>query len=176
MSNRRLQLNFVNLPTVAEPLALLPLNSIYEVFEWYERNLCRVELRDPRGYRVRFKPERFVHLIQLKTKFGKEPKNPRLAIEEIKSGKIQFAADRFDPQRTAELSRAVEIATNPDYICVNWQSLGRGDETFVKNFGTDDKPIFRVLVCKVIGQTRHVVTVFPRERMTPKELLGKVWP
>jgi hypothetical protein len=158
------------------PPDLLPLNSIREVLEWYEANLCRVEVRDPRGYRVRFKSENFIHLIQLKNKYGEEPRNLRLALDEIRGGKIQFVAGRFDPQRTAELSWATAMATNPDHICGNWQVLGRGDETYVKNFGTQDEPRFRVLVCRVIGQTRHIVTIFPRERIVGKELLGKIWP
>lgn len=176
MLNRRCHLNFANLALVDEPVALLPLNSIQETLEWYQRNLCEADLRDPRGFRVRFRPENFVHLIQLKNKYGDEPKNRRLAIEEIRSGKIQFVAGRFDPQRAAELPWAMELVTKPDCIIPNWQALGRGNENFVRNFGTYDQPRFRVLVCLVIGQTRHVVTVFPRERMTPKELLGKVWP
>lgn len=158
------------------PLALLRLDSIQEILRWYEENLCQVELRDPRGYRVRFKPENFMHLIQLKNKYGQEPRNPRLALQEIRAGKIQFVAGRFDPQRAAELSWAVEISRNPDYICGNWQVLGRGDEAYVKNFGTDAQTKFRVMVCKVIGATRHIVTIFPRERIAGKEHLTKIWP
>ena len=158
------------------PPARLALNSIQETLAWYEQNLCQVELRDQRGYRVRFKAENFIHLIKLKNRFGEEPRNPRLAVEEIKAGRLHFVLGRFDRQRAAELSWASEIATKHDRICANWQVLGRGDEAYIKNFGTEDKTRFRVLVCRVIGETRHVVTIFPRERIAGNELQGTVWP
>jgi hypothetical protein len=158
------------------PPHLLPINSIRELLEWYEQNLCGTRLHDPRGYRVRFLPETLVHLIQLKTKYGGEPKNKRLALDQIRSGRIQFVAGRFDPQRTQELSWSGEIARNPDVICQNWQALGTGGEAYVKNFGTNEEPQFRVMICKVLGTLREVITIFPRERMGDKELLAKIWP
>ena len=158
------------------PPTPLALSSIQEILDWYEQNLCRVELRDPRGYRVRFKPENFVHLIKLKNKYRKEPRNLRLVLEKIKAGELHFVAGRFDPQRTAELSWASEIAVNPGNICTNWQALGRGNEAYVKDFGTGGATRFRVLVCKVVGVTRHVVTIFPRERIAESELRMRVWP
>jgi hypothetical protein len=158
------------------PPDLLPLNSIREVLEWYEHNLCRPRLHDPRGCRVRFRPETLVHLVQLKTKYRAEPKNKRLALEQIRSGRIQFVAGRFDAQRTQELSWACHIATNPDFICQNWQVLGSGGEAYVKNFGSLREPQFRVMICEVVGMLREVVTVFPRERIGPKELVAQIWP
>jgi hypothetical protein len=157
------------------PLKLLPLDSIQEVLQWYENNLCGVDLRDPRGYRVRFKPEHFIHQIKLTNKYAEEPKNRRLAIEEIKSGKIQFVDGRYSAQRASEIPWAVELATDPECICRNWQALGSGDENYVRNFGTEDLPQWRVLVCKVIGQTRHFSTLFPCE-VKEKHLAVKIWP
>jgi hypothetical protein len=157
------------------PLKLLPLDSIQEVLEWYEQNLCNVELRDPRGYRVLFRPEHFIHQIKLVTKFGKEPRNRLLALEEIRAGKIKFVAGRYNAQRASEIPWAVELATRPHCICPNWQCLGTGDENYVRNFGTDEFPQWRVLVCKVVGQTRHFSTLFPCE-MKDKHMEGKIWP
>lgn len=157
------------------PLKLLPLEDIRYVLEWYEQNLCNVELRDPRGYRVRFKLEHFIHHIKLMNKFGEEPRNRRLAIEEIKAGKIQFAQGRYSAQRASEIPWAVELATRPHCICPNWQALGTGDENYVRNFGTDNAPQWRVLVCKVIGQTRHFSTLFPCE-VKERDLARKIWP
>lgn len=154
---------------------LLPLDSIQDVLEWYETNVCNRDLRDPRGFRVRFKVEHFIHLIKLTTKYGDEPKNRLVAIEEIKSGKIQFVAGRFSPQRASEIPWAVEIVTKPDFICPNWQPLGSGDENYIKNFGTEHYPQWRVLVCKAFGQTRHCSTIFPRE-VQAKHLATKIWP
>ncbi len=113
------------------PLKLLPLDTLQAVLEWYEINLCNTHLRDPRGFRVRFKPEHFIHQIKLLNKYGKEPKNRRLAIEEIRSGKIRFVPGRYSAQRASEIPWAVELATKPDCICRNWQILGSGDENYV---------------------------------------------
>jgi len=57
----------------------MPLNYSHQItfrtfFLWYEQNLCNVDLRDPRGFRVRFQAEHFIHQIKLTTKYGKEPK------------------------------------------------------------------------------------------------------
>jgi len=157
------------------PLKLLPLDSIQEVLRWYEQNLCNVDLRDGRGYRVRFKPEHFIHHIKLTNKYGKEPKNRVLALEEIRSGKIQFVPGRYNAQRAAEIPWAVELATYPYCICPNWQALGSGDEVYVRNFGTEEIPQWRALVCKIVGETRHFSTLFPRE-IRAKHLVTKIWP
>lgn len=156
-------------------LKLLTLDSIQEVFEWYEQNLCNVELRDPRGYRVKFQCEHFVHLIKLTNKYGEEPRNRPKVIQEIRCGKLQFTEGRFNPQRASEIPWAVELATDPDYICPNWQALGTGNETYVRNFGTEEMPQWRVLVCKVIGRGRHFSTIFPRE-ISQSDLAVKIWP
>jgi hypothetical protein len=37
-----------------ETPALLPLESMAQLFDWYQLNLCGKELIDPRGYRVHF--------------------------------------------------------------------------------------------------------------------------
>jgi hypothetical protein len=154
----------------------LELTSIKELLAWYDLNLCNTTLIDPRGYRVRFLYENFVHLIQLKTKYGKEPKNARVALQEIERGRIAFKAGRFDCKRAMELPSAAEIAQRPDMICTNWQVLGRGDEAYVKNFGTEECPQFRVLICEVLGTVRQAVTVFPRERIGEVERRCQVWP
>jgi hypothetical protein len=157
------------------PLKLLPLDSIQAMLEWYEQNLCNAELRDPRGYRVRFKPEHFIHQIKLMNKYNKELRNRKRAIEEIKSGKLKFIERRFSVQRASEMPWAVELATEPHCICENWQVLGSGDENYVRNFGTEGAPQWRVLVCKVIGETRHFSTLFPCE-IHEKHLVRKIWP
>lgn len=156
---------------------LLKVGTLQELLKWYETNLCGAQLIDPRGYRVRFNLDDFIHLIQLKNKYGKEPKNRRLAIEEIKRGGMKCETRRFDQQRAMELAWARQISTQPDCICSNWQVLGSGNEMYIKDFGgAAHLPKYRVLVCKVRGTTRQVVTLFPRERIGEKELRGQVWP
>jgi hypothetical protein len=157
------------------PLRLLPLDSTQNVLRWYEENLCNADLRDPRGFRVRFKREHFIHHIKLVNQYGREPKNRKLTIEEIRSGKIRFVEGRYDRQRASEIPWAVDLATKPACIVPNWQALGTGDENYVRNFGTEDFPQWRVLVCKVIGQTRHFPTLFPCD-VREKHLEIKIWP
>lgn len=154
---------------------LLSLGSIQSALQWYEQNLCNADLRDPRGFRVRFQPEHFVHHIKMVNKFGLEPKNRNLIIQEIKSGKLHFIDGRYSVQRASEIPWAIELATDPDFIVRNWQALGTGDENYVKNFGTEEAPQWRVLVCKVIGQTRHFSTIFPCE-MKNRHLETVLWP
>lgn len=156
--------------------ALLPLNDMRELLRWYRLNLCEAVIRDPRGYRVRFLPANFVHLIKLTTKYGREPKNAQIALDEIERGRIQLVSGRFDPQRAPELSWIRLIASDPWRIVPNWQALGRGDEAYIRNFGTEEHPIYRVLVCEVIGTIRQPVTVFPRERISEKEVHEIYWP
>lgn len=156
--------------------ALLPLNDMQELLRWYRLNLCDSEIRDPRGYRVRFLPENFVHLIKLTTKYAKEPKNASIAIEEIERGRIRLVAGRFDVQRASELSWIRSIVTDPWRIVPNWQTLGRGDEAYIRDFGMENAPVYRVLVCEAIGRLRQVVTVFPRERISARELAERLWP
>jgi hypothetical protein len=154
---------------------LLPLISLVENLAWYENNVCNVELRDPRGFRVRFRLEHFIHLIKLTNKYGKEPKNRLRAIEDIRRGKLKFAAGRFNPQRASEVSWPPELVTRPDCICPNWQALGSGDEIYVKNFGSEQEPQYRVFVCKIVGETRYFSTLFPRQ-IKKKDLEVTIWP
>ena len=155
---------------------LLKLDTLPELLGWYEANLCYAQVNDPRGYRVRFNVEDFVHLVKLTNKYGCEPKNRRLAIAEIRRNSFSSKEGRFDRQRALELPRARELATHPDYICANWQALGTGDEVFVKNFGSAATPQYRVLVCKVRGTTRIAITIFPRERIAERDLNTQIWP
>lgn len=158
------------------PPPLIQLTTIQELLEWYEINLCNTRLEDPRRFRVRFEVSSFVHLIQMMTKFGKEPKNKGMTIDQIKSGRINFVEDRFDERRASELSWARELAINPDWIVRNWQVLGTGDEAYIKNFSTEEFPKYRVLICIVLGRVREAWTIFPRPRIGEMELRGLIWP
>lgn len=163
---------------VLVPAALLPLDSLKSNLEWFRSNLCSAHIRDPRGCRVRFLGTDFIHLNKLVDKYGKEPRNARLALEEIERGRITFKPGRFNPKRAVELAWAVDIATQPWRIVPNWQALGRGypGEAYIANFGTAEKPAFRVLICEVIGELRRPVTIFPRERFSKLELATVLWP
>ena len=158
------------------PPARLQITTLADLLEWYEENLCQVSLTDPRGFRVRFLPGDFIHLIKLTTKYGKKPPNARLTLEEIREGKILLRPGRFDIQRAAELPWAAPLATDPGFICPNWVALGQGDEAYVKNFGSDDQPAHRVMICKRVGTIRRVVTIFPREKISQPIRRTQIWP
>lgn len=154
----------------------LSLTTMQSLLEWYRVNLCRAHFVDPRGFRVRFILSDFVHFIKLTNKYGEEPRNRRKAIEEIRRGRIEFAAGRFDPQRASELTWIPQLVTEPDFICRNWQILGEGDECYVGNFAAAREPgDFRVLVSKRIGTVRQALTMFERD-IGGKERALQIWP
>lgn len=158
------------------PPALLEQTTLADLLDWYEKNLCQVRLIDPRGFRVRFLPTDLVHLIKLTTKYGDEPKNARLTLEQIKKGEILLRPDRLDTRRALELPWAIPLATGPDLICRNWVVPREGDEAYVKNFGSADHPINRVMICKRIGRIRQVITIFPRDRIGHTVRRAQIWP
>ena len=155
---------------------LITLTTIQDLLEWYRTNLCNAYLRDPRGYRVRFNLNDFVHFIKLTNKDGDEPRNRRKAVEDIRRARIRFVHGRYDKQRAVELTWARDIATAPDLICRNWNPTDGGDECYVKNFGGEGLPNrYRVLVCKITGTTRQAITIFPCE-IGGKERAFQIWP
>jgi hypothetical protein len=158
--------------------ALLPITTLLELFEWYRVNLCGKELMDPRGQRVIFLDTDFVHLIKLTDKYGKEPRNRRMTIDQIQSGRVTLVPGRIDLRRTQELSWVGSIVERPTMIVPNWQSMGRANpgDAYIKNFGTDESPMYRVLVCGHAGLKRWAVTVFPRERFAEREIKPVLWP
>lgn len=104
---------------------LLPLDSLAALFQWYLRNLCKPEIRDCRGYRVRFLETDFVHLIKLIDQYGRKPKNRRMTIDQIGSGRVQLVQGRFDVRRAQELSWARSILQQLTIIVPNWQVMGK---------------------------------------------------
>lgn len=156
------------------PPRLISLTNIQDLFEWYRINVCNAELIDPRDYRVRFNPDDFVHFIKFTDKYGKEPKNRRIAVENIRKGRISVRC-RYSKQRAAELSWARDIATQPDFICHNWNPEGEGDECYFKNFGSKGQPKYRALICKTTGMVRRAITIFPCE-IGGKERACLKWP
>jgi hypothetical protein len=158
--------------------AFLPLTSLLDLLTWYRQNLCNCDIRDPRGYRVLFPEPEFVHLIKLVTKNEIEPKNRPLTIQQIESGRVRLVHGRFSMSRACELSWARLIVQDPWKILPNWQPLGKANpgEIYIRNFGTEEKPVMRSLVCGIAGQTRRVVTHFPRGRFSRELLATAIWP
>ena len=92
--------------------------------------------RDPRGYAISFQDTDFVHLIKLKDKFGKEPRNARMTIDQIQSGRITLVPGRLEVRRAQELSWAQTIIESPTMIVPNWQIMGRANpgDAYIKTF------------------------------------------
>ena len=106
-----------------------------------------------------FPEPEFVHLIKLVSKYGEEPSNRLLTIKQIDSGRVKLVTGRFSVKRARELSWARLIVEAPWRIFPNWQALGRANpgELYARNFGTQDKPVLRSLVCGIKGQTRRAL-------------------
>jgi hypothetical protein len=157
--------------------ALLPLLSMGSLYRWYSLNLCGREFLDPRGYRVSFIDTDFVHLIKLTDKQGREPRNRRMTIEQIESGRVSLVHGRFDFRRAQELSWARAIIEHPTMIVPNWQVMGSANpgDAYIKDFGVG-RPVYRVLICGHAGRRRRAVTIFPRERFTDREITPVLWP
>ena len=157
--------------------AVLPITTLLDLFNWYRLNLCGREVVDPRGYRVTFLDTDFVHLIKLTDKYGKEPKNRRMIIEQIQSGRITLNPSRIQIRRAQELTWARPIIESPSMIVPNWQAMGRAipGDAYIKNFGTEGQPIYRVLICGHAGKKRWAVTIFPRERFADREIATIFW-
>ena len=162
----------------ADTPPFLPITTLLDLFNWYRLNLCGEEIIDPRGYRVTFLDTDFVHLIKLTDKYGKEQKNRRMTIEQIQSGRIALNPSRIQIQRAQELSWARSIIESPTKIVPNWQAMGRASpgDAYLKNFGTEKRPIYRVLICGHAGKKRWAVTIFPRERFAEREIAKALWP
>jgi hypothetical protein len=158
--------------------AVLPITTLLDLFNWYRQNLCGRGIVDPRGCRVSFLDTDFVHLIKLTDKYGKEPKNRRMTIEQIKSGRVTLNPRRIQIRRAQELTWARPIIECPTLIVSNWQAMGRAipGDADIKNFGTEAQPIYRVLICGHAGKKRWAVTIFPRERFADREIATVLWP
>jgi hypothetical protein len=157
---------------------LLPITTLAEMFHWYRLNLCSKEILDPRGQRVTFLDTDFVHLIKLVDKYGNEPKNRRMTIEQIQSGRVRLVPGRIDLGRAQELPWARSIIEKPTMIVPNWQVTGRANpgDAYIKNFGSGGRTTWRVLICGHAGKKRWAVTIFPRERFANREIDNVLWP
>jgi|SRR5580698_8962665 hypothetical protein len=100
-----------------------------------------------------------------------------MTIEQIQSGRITLHPGHLDIRRAQELSWARSIIESPDKIVSNWQVMGRANPggAFIKNFGTEEMPHHRVLICGHAGLKRRVVTIFARDR-PGREVTPILWP
>lgn len=170
-----------NSPAITEALPRLPLGSMQALFEWYERHLCHAELRDPRGYRVCFTENEFVHLVKLTDKYGNEPKNKRLAIQQVRKGRFPMRKGEHpnhDVERVQNLVLAAALVQKPDFIIPSWQATGKAypGEVYVRDFGTSGRKKYCTLVCLLEGTRRIPVTMFHKQSITHLNEIKRLWP
>jgi hypothetical protein len=155
------------------------LHELAEMLAWYEKTLCEAELRDPRGHRVKFAPERFPHLIKLLKKGSKnEVENPQRVVNEIRSG-LKKNADfgGYHAERFQGLSWMSAIIQRPTRILEVSTLLKKpGDTLYLKEFDRKGYA-YKLLICRRAGKELLVpVTCHPREH----DRFGKdhktVWP
>lgn len=128
--------------------------------------------------KVSFLDTDFIHLIKLVDKYGKEPRNRRMTIDQIQSGRVHLVPGRLDLRRASELPWARLIVESPTMIVPNWQIMGKANpgDAYIKNFGTLERPVYRVMICGHAGRKRFPVTIFPRERFADREIAQVLWP
>ena len=157
-----------------------PLTSAYDLLRWYEIHLCEVTLTDPRGNRVVFTCNKFVHFAKLKDRYGTEPKNRERTIGEIRRGRFHLrgGTPNFDPIRVRNLALAADLVRQPDYIVPNWQVLGRANpgEVYMRDFGSNGRRAYMALVCGFAGKQRLAVTIFNKRAIEERILTTKIWP
>lgn len=120
-----------------------PLDSMLNLFKWYERHFCRAEIIDCRNFPVSFCEEDFVHLVKIVDRYGKEPRNRADTIRRIKTGEFKmFNGTRHSPanfsvRRAKDLVCALSVIQDPQMIVPNWQPLGKANpgEAYIRNFG-----------------------------------------
>lgn len=90
------------LPQGAPPFP--PLDSMLNLFKWYERHFCRAEIIDCRNFPVEFCEGDFVHLVKIVDRYGKEPKNRADTIRRIKAGELKCSMAQGIHQRISRFS------------------------------------------------------------------------
>ncbi len=161
--------------------SLPALDSTRVLFEWYTRHLCNAKLRDPRGLRVCFGENEFIHLIKLTHKFGKEPRNKKLAISQIRRDRFPLRhgdTANYDRERVQNLGYAGVLVQEPDFIVKNWQARGKAypGEVYVRDFGSSGKRKYLTLVCAIAGAKRVPVTMFAKQSITHMDAMPRLWP
>lgn len=157
------------------------LHELREMLEWYERNICSVEIRDPRGHVVRFSPERFPHLIKLlQPGSAREVNDPQKQVKAIRSG-VKGNADfgGYEAERFQTLTWTHAIIERPTKILeLTAQPLvGKpkgGDTLYIKEFRGDihRQYRFKILICRRINPNLLVAVTChpqPHDNYSPKQ-------
>jgi hypothetical protein len=164
-----------------KPPGRLWCTELSDLLRWYEENLCKAEIIDPRGHRVLFSLERFPHCIKLLKKDSlREVENPQkvaLAIQEGRLKNSDFGG--FDYERAQTLTWIPEIIRGPTKILevverTIWEKPG--DTLYVKEFDKRGYK-YKLAICRKAGKRLLVpVTSHPREHDRFSKAYAVVWP
>jgi hypothetical protein len=152
---------------IEAPPGKIWLHDLREMLAWYCQNLCSVDLRDPRGHRVLFAPERFPHLIKLRQKDSSKGVNkPKKVVEQIRYGiKSNDDFGGYEAHRAQTLSWLPPIIQRPTAIIEVTRLFKEekpGDTLYIKQFDKDGYK-FKILVCRRVGESVLVpITCHPR--------------
>jgi hypothetical protein len=148
--------------------ALLRNYSLLDLIDWYESNLCGVDLLDPRNHMVAFDLSRLAYLIKLNNSDGTKLAKPLQAMKDIKSG-IRSQSDFSGPllERSERLSWLELTIKEPCRIRKNDSLVIPADDVYIREFAKSGYR-FKVLYCKRMSDTLLVPVTSFREKHEPK--------
>jgi hypothetical protein len=149
------------------PPARVVATELRELLALYD-DLCADNLRDPRGHRILFSPERFPHLIALKEPNRRtDVSNPKKEVEKIRSReKSNEHFGGYQKARAETLSWIRATIRFPTMIVVRNLVAGihPGNELYYKAFDRFGGNL-ALLVCRRVGPDRLVpVTWYPKDK------------
>ena len=153
------------------PPARVTAIELRDLLEIYEQ-LGTGELRDPRGHRIVFNPERFPHMIDLKEPNRRtDVRNPQKEVEKIRKGeKTNIHFGGFHRERAETLTWIRPTFQSPTKMVVRSivEGIHAGKELYYKEFDRFGGKL-ALLVCRRVGPELLVpVTWYPKDK-GPKE-------
>jgi hypothetical protein len=149
------------------PPARVVATDLKELLALYDQ-LCASNIRDPRGHRVSFTPERFPHIIDLKEPNRRsDVRNPKKEVEKIRSGEksnIDFGG--YQKERAETLTWIQSTIRFPTMIVVRnvMPGIYAGTELYYKEFDRFGSKL-ALLVCRRVGPELLVpVTWYPKDK------------
>jgi hypothetical protein len=168
----------VKIATAPAKVILVPArlkgHNLAQLLEWFEINLCMVELLDPRGHRVVFDISRFPYMIKLVDKNGQKLKKPRRFAERIRAGELteqHFGLHNSD--RAETLSWLPAVIGTPLNIRKNAYVNIPGNEVYVRQVQRMGAK-FKILICERKGGGLLVPVTSFRQEKEPKGQI--IWP
>jgi hypothetical protein len=130
---------------IVSPPEVLTFESLFDLYEQYERLLVACEHRCPRGIRVVFEPYHFFHLVKLRKGFQTSFKMATEK-ESILACKAGFGEYAIDAARASQLSWISELITGAHEIYED-NERKTADEVFIREYRRSGSP-FKVFLAK----------------------------